>query len=107
MSVQMTIGARLDRLEELRKTIAKAKSAGRMVTPAFNYWARTHEHVLTLMPLIEAKVGSAHKPGFWPSKTEKLQALLGATGRRDGSSPGWCTCSATIWSSAPRPRRAT
>lgn len=74
ISVQMTIGARLDRLEELRKSISKANIAGPMVSPAWAFGATSNKNLSAVMPLIEAKVGSPHKPGLFPSKLEKARS---------------------------------
>lgn len=74
ISVQMTIGARLDRLEELRKSISKANIAGPMVSPAWAFGTTSTKNLSAVMPLIEAKVGSPHKPGLFASKLEKARS---------------------------------
>jgi hypothetical protein len=74
VSVQMTIGARLDRMEPLRKSIQAANVSKGMAMPAFVYSTVSKGLASTVMGLIEERIGSAHKPGCLASKTKKRRA---------------------------------
>jgi hypothetical protein len=74
ISVQMTIGARLDRLEEVRKTISRANISGAMVTPGFTFHAKAFAPLAELMPAIEKKVGSPYETNIFSGKKKKTEA---------------------------------
>jgi hypothetical protein len=75
VSVQMTIGARLDRLQELNKTIQVAKIGGSMAGPAFAFDVEAPTVAAKLMEFLEGEIGAPKKPGRMAGDKKKAEVL--------------------------------